>query len=217
MGQADVTRRAKAFEVGQLAQRLGNDYTSFSAVMESALHPETLLRIPPPEPENAVGVGYVRRKEGTAHAYWFERYLSQGLASAGEFREEVSRVWLSGALITLGDALTTHSYFDRAPELELVRHMRNAVAHGNRFKLANGEPRRPAHNLLAMVRGWNSDTQFVVTPGLEGRRLLFDWMHPGDILDVFLSVSNYLIRMGNGDYPLRPWAHAPDPPPDHFG
>ncbi len=76
MSQAGAASRAGAFEVGQLAQRLGRDYTSFTAVMESALHPETLLRVPPAEPGSVVGAGYVQRKDGTAHSYWFEHYLA---------------------------------------------------------------------------------------------------------------------------------------------
>jgi hypothetical protein len=38
-----------------------------------------------------------------------------------------------GALLTLGDALQVHRYFDHSPELELIYHLRNGVAHGNRF------------------------------------------------------------------------------------
>jgi hypothetical protein len=40
-----------------------------------------------------------------------------------------------GALLTLGDELSAYGYFDRAPALELLYHLRNAVAHGNRLNI----------------------------------------------------------------------------------
>ena len=36
-------------------------------------------------------------------------------------------------MLAVGDALKRHKYFDHAPELELVYHLRNGIAHGNRF------------------------------------------------------------------------------------
>jgi hypothetical protein len=38
---------------------------------------------------------------------------------------------------------------------------------------------------------------------LENEPVLFDFMGPGDILDLLMSVGIYQIRKGNG-YPLRP-------------
>lgn len=62
---------------------------------------------------------------------------------AGEF----DRTFLAGALIRLGDQLSRHGYFDDAPELEFVRHLRNGVAHGNRLDSRDPDrrQRRPAH------------------------------------------------------------------------
>ena len=63
--------------------------------------------------------------------------------------EELGRVWLVGALLRTGDALQRHHYFNRAPELELLRHLRNGVARRNVFKIdnlirmGNGDPLRP--------------------------------------------------------------------------
>jgi hypothetical protein len=200
------SRTMTALEVGLLAQRLVNDYVTFVALMDSALHPDSALRVPLPEPGHFVGVGYVRRKKGEPYAYYYAHYLSQSLESADVQREEISRVWLSGALITLGDALTAESYFeDNAPELQLVRHMRNAVAHGNQFRIDTGALRLPAHNRLAFMKGFDNHSEFEITAELHGQAFLFDWMEPGDVLDVFHSVSMYLIRKGNGDHPIRNW------------
>jgi hypothetical protein len=123
-------------------------------------------------------------------------------------------------LITLGDALAKHRYFDHAPELELVYHLRNGAAHGNRFNLTKpGRDRLakyPAHNRLAWVRS-DHRTEFEVTLDLNGREVLFGFMDPGDVQDLLMSVSLYLIRMGNGD-PLRPELTGdPEPQDDEQG
>jgi hypothetical protein len=39
------------------------------------------------------------------------------------------------AMLALGDELRTHHYFDHAPILELVYHMRNGMAYGNKFAI----------------------------------------------------------------------------------
>jgi hypothetical protein len=62
--------------------------------------------------------------------------------------EELPRVWLAGSLLALGDRLERNDCFDHAPELELVYHLRNGIAHGNRFEIHNRKrlERYPAHN-----------------------------------------------------------------------
>ncbi len=89
-----------------------------------------------------VPIAPVLRKDGTSIWYSLSHYLRKSTARA--FSETFERLWLGGALITLGDALAAQGYFDRGPDLELVRHLRNGVAHGNRFHLLNEEPRRLA-------------------------------------------------------------------------
>src|SRR5262249_35231234 len=65
-------------------------------------------------------------------------------------REEFPRIWLTGSLLAVGDALKENNYFDHAPVLELVYHLRNGVAHGNRFTFNNSGRKRlaeyPAHS-----------------------------------------------------------------------
>jgi hypothetical protein len=47
-------------------------------------------------------------------------------------------------------------------------------------------------------------SEFEVTPSLNGHEVLWDFMERGDVLTLIQTVSVYLIRMGNGDKPLRP-------------
>jgi hypothetical protein len=191
-----------AFDIGQTTERLAQGYYMHWAAIRVASHPRAVALSPNGQ---IVPVGYVGRKDGTRHVFDFKHYL----ALAGNHPamvDDLERVWLVGALLTLGDALQANDYFDHAPELELLYHLRNGVAHGNLFHLTDSGRRRltryPAHNRLAWVRS-DSKAEFEITPNQQGQPVLFDFMGPGDVLDLLMSVGLYLIRTGNGD-PLRP-------------
>jgi hypothetical protein len=74
------------------------------------------------------------------------------------------------------------------------------LAHGNAFRIENLKhlAKFPAHNRLAWIRS-DSKAEFEITPNLQNQAVLFDFMGPGDILDLLMSVGLYLVRMGNGD------------------
>jgi hypothetical protein len=113
-------------------------------------------------------------------------------------REQFPRIWLTGALLAVGDALKESGYFDRAPELELVRYLRNGVAHGNRFEIRYPDQltKYPAHNRDAAFR---TNTIFEITPALDDQPVLFDFMEAGDVLDLLHSVALHLDRIGRGE------------------
>jgi hypothetical protein len=104
---------------------------------------------------------------------------------------------LAGALIAIGDALSniTPYYLSRAPLLELLFHLRNGVAHGNKFNLTKKGLRRlheyDAHNGEAQIK----TRMFQIRPTLKGQSMLFDFMGPGDFLDLLQSVEVYLTRI----------------------
>jgi hypothetical protein len=137
---------------------------------------------------------------GAGHTFHLPHYLEWARNAPSD---DYDRAFVTGAFIALGDALAAHRYFDHAPELELVRHLRNGVAHGNRFNLTKvgiDQLRKwPAHNRKAWVRS----SEFEVTLALDGQPVLWAFMERGDVMNLFQAVSVYLIRMGNGDR-LRP-------------
>ena len=102
-------------------------------------------------------------------------------------------MWLTGSLLAVGDALEHHNYFDHAPELELVYHLRNGIAHGNRFDIRNLQrlTKYPAHN-----RACYKNTIFEITPALNGLPVLFDFMDAGDVLDLLFSIAFHLDEIG---------------------
>ncbi|HXH92049.1 MAG TPA: hypothetical protein VNN25_10750 [Thermoanaerobaculia bacterium] len=192
-----------AFDAGQLAERLAQGYYSHLAAIAVATDPRALKLAPRIRPGHTVPVGEVRRKDGTAHAFHFLHFLALA-GSDAVIAGELERIWLTGALLRVGDVLAQHQYFDRAPELELLRHLRNGAAHGNRFRIDHPASlaRYPAHNRLALVRG-DLKPVFEITPELQGQEVLFGYMGAGNVLDLLMSVGLYLVRMGNGD-PLSP-------------
>ena len=191
-----------AFDAGQLAERMAQGYYAHSAAIAVATQPDAQTLAPAILPGMTVPLGVVQRKDGTEHTFDFRHFLRLASASP-EITGELPRVWLAGSLLAVGDALSRQDYFDRAPELELVRHLRNGIAHGNRFDIRHPDKLAefPAHNRVAWVKS-DKQTIFEITPGLHGQPVLFDYLGAGDVLDVLLSIGIYLIRMGNGD-PLR--------------
>lgn len=88
-------------------------------------------------------------------------------------------------LVLVGDAAKGAGLYDGTPEMEFMRHVRNAAAHGNSFHFAHNEPRRPAH-----FKG------FVIDHALQGRKLLFEYMSTGDVFDLFDYVEGRAAEAG---------------------
>lgn len=193
----------EAFDCGQLAERLVGGYYTHAAAVELVADVRSVALSPPVMPGHAVSVGFVNRNDGTQRAFHYTHFLEQARIDV-TLRGDLERVWLTGSLLAVGDAVSRSGYFDRAPELELLRHVRNGVAHGNRFNITNpvALATYPAHNRFAWVKS-DKHSIFEITRALHGQLVLFDFMGPGDVLDLLDSVGLYLIRMGNGD-PLRP-------------
>ena len=192
-----------ALEVGQLSERLVSGYYAHLAAFHVATDPRAIALAPETKPGFIVPVGCVKRKDGSEHVYHFNLFLAKARDDPN-IKLDMERIWLSGAVLSVGDELSAHEYFDRAPELELLRHVRNGIAHGNRFRLDNPKSllKYPAHNRLAWVRS-DLKTEFQIEAAHHGIPVLFSFMGPADVLDLLLSVGQYLNRMGNGD-PLRP-------------
>lgn len=192
-----------ALQCGQLAERMVHGYYAHAAAIGIARDPRAVGLLPDVQPGQIVPTGTVTRKDGTTHIYDASAFLNQARINPA-IAMEFDRVWLAGALLALGDAAARSGYFDRAPELELLRHLRNGVAHGNRFRIDRPAEltKWPAHNRLAWIKS-DTGARFEISPAVHSQEVLFSFMGPGDVLDLLLSVGLYLIRMANGD-PLRP-------------
>jgi hypothetical protein len=186
-----------AGQIAQVTSRLVEGYYAHSAAITVAMHPESARLAPATLPGHIVPIGLVRRKDGTEHAFDFKHFLK--LAATNPYiTDELPRVWLSGSLLRIGELLSHHRYFDHAPILEFVYHLRNGIAHGNRLRFTpNGLARlnkHPAHNREAYIQG-DLKQIFEISPSLAGQCVLFDYLEPGNVLDILLSVEHHLLKL----------------------
>jgi hypothetical protein len=181
--------------VAELAERLALGYYAQIAILDIAGRAEASKLMPTTRPGFVVPVGFVRRKDGTEHAFHFEAFLNMQRTDT-RMVEDFKRVWPTGALLALGDALAAEKYFDHAPVLEMVYHLRNGVAHGNRFDIRDLKrlKRFPATTRDADIKS-DAGTVFEITPGLNGKEVLFTFMEPGDVQDLLMSVGMYLRKL----------------------
>lgn len=183
------------FAVSRTAQRLASGYYAFLVAHLVAVNPQSINSLPPAKALGEDPIGEIKRKDGTAHTLNLRHYLDLLREDRG-LQREVLRAWAMGALLTLGDELSAHGYFDRAPVLELVYHLRNGVAHGNRFKITERGRNRlaqyPANNRSTAVKS-PAGVVYEITAALSGP-VLFDFMGPADVIDLLQSVEVHLSK-----------------------
>ena len=108
----------------------------------------------------------------------------------------------------------------------MVRHLRNGIAHGNRFQLRRNEPGMSAH-FTGPEKGLQSDGTtllprsptnfFEITRELQGTQVLFGFIGPGDLCELFTYIGVRLLQIANSlpPKPLWPQRHGqaqPDQP-----
>jgi hypothetical protein len=205
------------FDIGRLANRMAQGYYAHVAAVQVARDSrskELIASIPGhPVPE-----GYVFRNDGTKHVFDFPHYINY--LNEPTVVDDLARTWLVSSLLAVGDALSDHHYFDpdqyrtlhngqpqpvfiqglaHAPIFELVYHLRNGISHGNEFtfRVGTGTPgisrlnKYPAHNKQAQIK----HADFEINQSLQGHKVLFDFIGPGDILDLLMSVEVSLTRL----------------------
>lgn len=186
---------ANMLAVSRTAQRLASGYYAFLVAHLVAANPVSINSLPPADLLGEDPVGEIKRKDGTAHTLNLRYYLDLFREDHG-LQAELLRSWAMGAMLTLGDELLANGYFDRVPLLELVYHLRNGVAHGNRFNITDRGRERlaayPAHNRDAVVRSPTGIT-YEITPSLSGP-VLFDFMAPADVIDLLQAVELHLSK-----------------------
>jgi hypothetical protein len=178
-------------DVAQLARNMAAGYTAHIAAIRLAprVSHKAFVQLIADYPTDSV-----QRKDGTKWTFGMQDALGSAVADEA-VAKELPRVWLTGSLLAVGDALADSDYFDHAPELELVYHLRYGIAHGKRFHIRNRERlnKHPAHN-----RASHRNTIFETTDALNGQPVLFEFMGAGDMLDLLYSVATHLDQIGRG-------------------
>jgi hypothetical protein len=194
-----------AWEIGRLAQRLVEGYYTHMSALHVAADPRAAAFAPLIEPGQTVPVLRVPRDDGTHHTFHFSHFLDQ--IKEPHFAEDFNRAWLASSLLRIGDELGAAHYFNQAPEVqpeaELVRHLRNGIAHGNEFSMRGdvvdsktGLLKLPAHNRRYMKV--LSMREYVVDTSSNGGKVLFDYGGPAAILDILVTLGWHLTRTACG-------------------
>ncbi len=185
--------------VSKLALDLVTGYYAYVSAISIAMDIRSDKLIPEVLPNQIVPVGFVKSKcDPLAHSFNFKFYLEQ--ARENKFViNQLERVYLSGALLSIGDALIDHKYFNdfHSPIFQLIRHLRNGIAHGNKFDIRNPQELidHPAHDRVPQN---HNPTKFQITHELNGTNVLFDFMEPGDILNTLHQVGFHLMDLACG-------------------
>lgn len=186
--------------IGLRAQHLRDRYYAHRAALEIARHPSASKLLPSVEDGALVPEFYVRQGDGKPPlnelSLHFPYFLERGREP--DIAEEFDQVYFKGALLELGDALAEHDYLDRSPPLEFVRHLRNGIAHGNRFEIRNPNSliTFPAHTHDMTPSNLNYPEDFTIVPSLDGTPVLFDFIGPVSLGRVFDRLSFYIMAMG---------------------
>jgi hypothetical protein len=192
---------AAAVEVATLAQRMTSQYFSHVAAMYVARDDRAEALAPPIEPGQRVPIIRIPRRDGNAMIMWFNHYLKA--VKNAEVSEDFDKVWLLGALLAVGDALGSNGYFGHDPEAEMIRHLRNGIAHGNRFSFhqrvkdkATGNLKYPANIFRYAAR--QSMPRHEIDVSLQGTEVLWMWGGPDAIMDCLTVLGVHLWNVGHG-------------------
>ena len=120
-----------AFATGQSIFDLAQGCYAYEALVQLA---RDATIVPDLTRGHPVPVGTISRKDGSTHTYDAAAYLTLG-NNHPFIAPKIRQAWFAGALVTAGDALKKRHYFDHGPELELIYHLRNGIAHGNIFNM----------------------------------------------------------------------------------
>jgi len=171
---------------------------AFSAVLDVARTAH--LDLPRDRPINMRDTRVVGRKRGDHHLFGFEHYLKAAF-EADTIANPVQQSWFAMAIVTAGAELSPFNYFNRAPRLEVIYHLRNAIAHGGRFHFTE-DCRQRLSDYPANTFGSEGMVQFEVTAALDGQELVFELLHPGDVIDVLIGATFYLSSIVDDDVPF---------------
>lgn len=201
--QLTAEQAASARSAADLSRELVSGYYTLLAALAVASLKDvnSLMRSTRARPLATLApVGELRRRNGARYEYSRQYYLAR-LQDRPEATEAIERSWLTAVILQLGELFAQNSYFDRTPELELFRHLRNAVAHGNIFKIAPSADLdlKPAHNgrMLAEQKGCSPLT---ITRALNGKPVLFEFVDRADVLDLVVWIGHYLERLATEAY-----------------
>lgn len=167
-------------EIADLIRKLQKTYAGTGAALYLFNHPQIFDFL------DATGVDQgstvvLRKKDGSKYDDLDVYEAIERIRGNNRYTLDFIRNIHITKIIRVGDHLSQNDYFDKAPVLEFFRHLRNAVSHGNEFTFYGDEPRRLARF-----------GDFELDDSLNGTTALFDYIDPGDVMELFDEVEDHL-------------------------
>lgn len=129
----------------------------------------------PPHDESLIGCTADDPRDAS-EAYLLTEVFDRLSQRTGDVRHDVLAGTMHQAIVSLHSLLAKPEPDD--PEMQFIRHYRNAVAHGDRWHFKPGEPSTPARFRHVELTG-----------ELDGQRASFDTVAPG----LFIQLLDYLV------------------------
>lgn len=127
----------------------------------------------------------------------YRRDHVEALGRDPDVAREIRRAYLSGALLSVGDILADEQYLDRSPEFEFVRHIRNAVAHGNVFELKASHLEMLEKFPAYLIEGDGHKTH-AIKESVNGRECLFGFVGPNHVLAALTAAAMRMVEIRFG-------------------
>ncbi|MGN7203935.1 hypothetical protein ACTHQF_06645 [Pedobacter sp. SAFR-022] len=113
--------------------------------------------------------------------YPVEKNVKKFLAETNEMVYIMNNT-LIHSIVFIGDLIQQANLSNHSPEFEFLRHLRNAMAHGNRFHFKNNEPKRAAFF-----------NEFKLTSELDGmNKVIPDFLGTADVLDLLSFIKSQI-------------------------
>jgi hypothetical protein len=204
MTHAFKSRHPGAFKIGTEVSDLAQSGYAFGAISVIAKNPK-IDDIVPPAPVGKGVQGLLERVDGTPHSFDVRHYLDRAM-NHDLARDEVMKAWCTAALIAANVHLEPKGHFREAnangsdvPEFELIYHLRNGMAHGNKFNFRkSGIDRLNDHP--AYLRFYDGSEKFNISLQLKNQPILFDFLGPGDVVDILVLVAERLKDLERGKF-----------------
>jgi hypothetical protein len=145
---------------------------------------------------------------------WFEfefpertRKYGEELAADPARAKAIQEAYVAGAVLAFADELAKYEDNDRSPQFEFVRHLRNAISHGNHFVLTKKACKRLEAHPAFLFRA-NGSLSHKIKPKLDGKKCLGKFIDIPSVFEGFDAANLRIQEIELGMERNEPLSHA---------
>lgn len=135
------------------------------------------------------------------------RKFGEELAADPERAKAIKEAYVAGAVLAFSDELAKYDGNDKSPQFEFVRHLRNAISHGNRFSLDRKACKRLEVYPAFLFRA-NGSLTHKIKPKLDGKKCLGKFIEIPLVFEAFDAANLRVQEIELGFEPREPLSHA---------